>query len=217
MPQLVQDEPAVLERGAERLEREREVVAVAATVARQLSGAPVAHGQGLAVAHRSGGSPDDVRALGEVLAASVGGCAEGGRGCGGHGAPLVWHEVEPYDVRRQRLRIFLDAGPDADGGVRSFDVSGIAELVVAADSSFEPPALPPASERAAPVEVVLEVPDSSAAEHRLVDGWEGRVVGRPGTAGCGWPDFRRSEAHDGGPPSVSAGQGVVSPPETQIL
>ena len=89
------------------------------------------------------------------------------------------HEVEPYDVRRQRVRIFLDAGPDADVGVRSFDVSGIAEVVVAEDSSFEPPALPPAAERSARVEVVLEVPDSSAAEHRLVDGWDARVVGPP--------------------------------------
>jgi predicted DNA-binding transcriptional regulator YafY len=84
------------------------------------------------------------------------------------------HDVEPYDVRRRRLRMFLDAGPGS-----SFDVSGIAGLVVDERSSFQPRALPPATERAAPVEVVLEVPDRSAAEHRLVDGWGALVVGPP--------------------------------------
>ena len=87
------------------------------------------------------------------------------------------HDVQPYDVRRQRQRLFLDAGPDAAG--RSFDVSGIADLTVDEGSSFEPPVLPPAAEGAAPLEVVLEVPDRSAAEHRLVDGWGARVVGPP--------------------------------------
>jgi predicted DNA-binding transcriptional regulator YafY len=89
------------------------------------------------------------------------------------------HTVEPYDVRRHRERMFLDAGPDADAGFRSFDVSGIAEVVVDSTSSFPSPVLPPASVRAAPVQVLLEVPDRSAAENRLVDGWGARVVGPP--------------------------------------
>ena len=85
-------------------------------------------------------------------------------------------DVEPYEVRRSRLRLFLDAGP----GLQSFDVSGIVDLTVDEGSSFEPPVLPPPEGApAAPQEVVLEVPDESAAEHRLVDGWDARVVGPP--------------------------------------
>ncbi len=34
-------------------------------------------------------------------------------------------DVEPYDVRRHRARLFLDAGPDAEHGFRWFDVSGM--------------------------------------------------------------------------------------------
>jgi predicted DNA-binding transcriptional regulator YafY len=89
------------------------------------------------------------------------------------------HAVEPYDVRRHRERMFLDAGPDADVGFRSFDVSGMAEVVIDGASTFEPPVLPPASVRAAPIQVVLEVPDRSPAEDRLVDGWAARVLGPP--------------------------------------
>jgi hypothetical protein len=75
--------------------------------------------------------------------------------------------------------MFLDAGPDADVGFRSFDVSGMAEVVIDGASTFEPPVLPPASVRAAPISVVLEVPDRSPVEDRLVDGWAARVLGPP--------------------------------------
>ena len=89
----------------------------------------------------------------------------------------TWPEVEPYDVRRSRSRLFLDAGPAPEPGFRSFDVSGIAELEVGAASSYDPPQLPPASGRGAPLEVVLEVPHGSPARGRLVDGWGAAPVG----------------------------------------
>ncbi len=91
----------------------------------------------------------------------------------------TWPDVEPYDVRRHRSRLFLDASPDPRDGFESFDVCGIAELEVDECASFEPPQLPPVAERAAPFEVVVEVPDGSPAEGRLVDGWDARVVGPP--------------------------------------
>ena len=89
----------------------------------------------------------------------------------------TWPQVEPYDVRRSRARLFLDAGPEPEGGFRSYDLSGIAELEVDEQSSFDPPALPPADERAAPFDVVVEVPAGSAAQGRLADGWGARVAG----------------------------------------
>lgn len=89
------------------------------------------------------------------------------------------HEVQPYDVRRLRQRIFLDAGTGPGGGVVTFDLSGISDVEVDDSASFESPELPPAQARAAPVEVVLEVPDGSPAEHRLRDGWGALIVGPP--------------------------------------
>lgn len=89
----------------------------------------------------------------------------------------TWPEVEPYDVRRARTRVFLDAGPDPDHGFRSFDVSGIDELEVLESSAFLVPELPPVSERGAPFEVVVEVPAGSPAHGRLVDGWGASPAG----------------------------------------
>ena len=89
-----------------------------------------------------------------------------------------WPEVQPYDVRRHRARLFLDAGPDPEHGFRSFDVSGIHELEVDPSTTFEPPPLPAPAARAAPFEVVVEVPHGSPAADRLVDGWHA-VAGQP--------------------------------------
>ena len=91
----------------------------------------------------------------------------------------TWPEVEPYDVRRSRTRVFLDAGPDPEHRFRSFDVSGISELEMGEQSSFVPPELPPASHRGAALEVVVEVPHRSAAQGRLVDGWGAAPAARP--------------------------------------
>ncbi len=91
----------------------------------------------------------------------------------------TWPEVEPYDVRRHRTRLFLDAGAEPQRGFQSFDVSGIAELEVEGCSTFDPPLHPPASERAAPFDVVVEAPTGSAGEGRLADGWGARVAGVP--------------------------------------
>jgi predicted DNA-binding transcriptional regulator YafY len=83
----------------------------------------------------------------------------------------TWPEVEPYDVRRSRTRVFLDAGPDHDERFRSFDVSGIDELEVLQPSAFDVPALPPWPDRGSALDVVMEVPAGSPAYGRLVDGW----------------------------------------------
>lgn len=85
-------------------------------------------------------------------------------------------EVEPYDVRRRRDRLVLDAGPEAGLGWRTFDVASISDLEVL-DQHFAPPLLPPRETRDQPLEVVLRVPADSGAERRLAVGWEGRVNG----------------------------------------
>ena len=90
-----------------------------------------------------------------------------------------WPEVEPYDVRRSRTRLFLDAGPDPGQVFRSFDVSGIDELEVLQPSAFDVPALSPWSERGSRLEVVVEVPAGSPAHGRLLDGWGATPAGRP--------------------------------------
>lgn len=90
-----------------------------------------------------------------------------------------WPEVEPYDVRRRRDRVVLDAGVPGQPH-RTYDVSSIAELEVGEPGSFVPPSLPPADRRDEPVRVLLRVPFDSAAERRLYDGWSGRVRRRVG-------------------------------------
>ncbi|MDP9434844.1 MAG: hypothetical protein M3P93_06465 [Actinomycetota bacterium] len=62
VPQLVLDEPAVLQRRAEGVERRGEVAEAAAGVAGQLPVAPVAQRQVLVVADPTSRPPDDVRA-----------------------------------------------------------------------------------------------------------------------------------------------------------
>lgn len=129
----------------------------------------------------------------------------------------TWPEVEPYDVRRSRSRLFLDAGPEPAHGFRSYDLSGIAELEVDEQSSFDVPALPPASERAAPFDVIVEVPAGSPAQGRLADGWGARVAGA-GQDGCIRLRFDLDRPHAEtrlGVLLLQLGPGcaVVSPPE----
>ena len=82
-------------------------------------------------------------------------------------------DAEPYDLRRQRDRLVLDAG--TDGGLIGYDVSGITEVEIL-DVSFDPPVLPPLEARTARVPVVLRVPAYSAEETRIEKGWGGVVV-----------------------------------------
>lgn len=82
-------------------------------------------------------------------------------------------ELEPYDLRRQRDRLVLDAG--RDGALGAYDVSGLSDLEVL-DRSFEPPVLPPRDSRTPRVPVVLRVPAYSGEESRLESGWSGVVV-----------------------------------------
>lgn len=80
-------------------------------------------------------------------------------------------EADPYDVRRQRDRLVLDAGPE----LVTYDLDGISELEVL-DASFEVPDLPAREDRYRGVEVVLRVTDQ-VAERWLLEGWGGTVVG----------------------------------------
>lgn len=80
--------------------------------------------------------------------------------------------VEPYDLRRQRDRVVLDAG--RAGELTSYDVSGLSEVEVLG-SSFTPPLLPPRDARTGKVAVVLRVPAYSAEESRLEAGWDAVV------------------------------------------
>ncbi|MCU1536572.1 MAG: hypothetical protein JWP82_923, partial [Humibacillus sp.] len=90
-----------------------------------------------------------------------------------------WPEVEPYDVRRRRDRVVLDAGVPGEPH-RTYDVSAVAELEAGELDAFNPVDLPPADRRDEPVRVVLRVPFDSTAERRLYDGWAGRVHRRVG-------------------------------------
>ncbi len=80
-------------------------------------------------------------------------------------------EVEPYDVRRQRDRLVLDAGSE----LTAYDLDGISELEVL-EATFTLPDLPPREQRYRGVEVVLRVTDVTL-ERWLLEGWSGRVVG----------------------------------------
>ena len=130
----------------------------------------------------------------------------------------TWPEVEPYDVRRSRTRVFLDAGPDPDQGFRSFDVSGIDELEVLQPSAFDVPTLPPRSERGAALEVVVEVPRrltrARTARRRL--GRRSRRTAVP-TAGSGFASTSTSSTPPRGWACCSCSSAraarVVSPPE----
>lgn len=86
-------------------------------------------------------------------------------------------QVEPYDVRRRRDRLVLDAGASRGLPWRTFDVSSISELEVLDGAVGPRPALPDRAQRDAPVQVVVRVPERSAAERRLTAGWDGRVTG----------------------------------------
>lgn len=88
--------------------------------------------------------------------------------------------VEPYDVRRHRDRLVLDAGPEPGIGYRTFDLSGIGDLKVL-DVPFEPPALPPRGERDHRIPAVVRVPkDDEQVERWLLQGWHGSVLGPTG-------------------------------------
>lgn len=82
-------------------------------------------------------------------------------------------ETEPYDLRRQRDRLVLDAG--VCGVLVSYDVSAISEVELL-EASFEPPVLAPREARTARVPVVLRVPAYSGEEKRIETGWGGLVV-----------------------------------------
>lgn len=83
-------------------------------------------------------------------------------------------EVEPYDVRRRRDRLVLDAGAP----LATYDVSGISELVVVSEpDAFTPADLPPREQRTPSVHVVLAVDGHSRQEGWLLGGWGGRVLG----------------------------------------
>jgi predicted DNA-binding transcriptional regulator YafY len=125
--------------------------------------------------------------------------------------------VEPYDVRRHRERLVLDAGPEPGVGYRTFDLSGVSELQIGADG-FEPPALPARDQRDGRIPVVLRIPkDDESADKRLTRGWRGRVVG---PAADGMVDIRIEL--DAGTASsrlgvlllqLGPGCSVVTPPE----
>jgi predicted DNA-binding transcriptional regulator YafY len=87
------------------------------------------------------------------------------------------YEVEPYDVRRRRDRLVLDAGPP----VATYDVTGVSELAVVSEpDAFTAPDLPPREERTPLVQVVLRVDGHSRQEGWLLGGWSGRVLGPTG-------------------------------------
>jgi predicted DNA-binding transcriptional regulator YafY len=88
--------------------------------------------------------------------------------------------VEPYDLRRHRDRVYLDAGPEPSTGFRTYDVTGISDLAVDDDTGFDPPPLPSREVRERPTPVVLRVPAYSGAERRLLTAWRGRVQDRAG-------------------------------------
>jgi hypothetical protein len=90
--------------------------------------------------------------------------------------------VEPYDVRRRRDRLVLDAGPDPVEVYRVYDVASISDLETVGDrDAFEPPELPPRDHRERALDVVLRVLADSPAFARLRDGWSGTVVATHGT------------------------------------
>ena len=86
-------------------------------------------------------------------------------------------QVSPYDLRRQRDRLVLDAGVGRI--LLTFDVGGISELE-RVDAAYEPLDLPPVSERTPRVPVVLRVPYGSRADSWLCDSWDGLVQDRVG-------------------------------------
>jgi predicted DNA-binding transcriptional regulator YafY len=90
--------------------------------------------------------------------------------------------VEPYDVRRRRDRLVLDAGPDPVEVYRIYDVASMSDVeTVGEPDAFEPPELPPREQRERALDVVLRVPADSPAFVRLRDGWGGAVVATRGS------------------------------------
>jgi predicted DNA-binding transcriptional regulator YafY len=86
-------------------------------------------------------------------------------------------EVEPYDVRRRRDRLVLDAGTP----ISTYDVTGVSELEIVSDpDAFSPRDLPPREQRTPTVQVVLTVDGHSRQEDWLLGGWGGRVLGPTG-------------------------------------
>ena len=89
--------------------------------------------------------------------------------------------VEPYDVRRRRDRLVLDAGPDDAEGYRIYDIASMSDVTLVGETdAFEPPSLPPRDQRERAMEVVLRVPADSPAFVRLRDGWAGELVTQRG-------------------------------------
>lgn len=129
-------------------------------------------------------------------------------------------EVEPYEVRRRRDRLVLDAC--GAGGRCTYDLGGISEVVeVGEPGAVVLPDAAPDRDRSAQVEVVLRVPAYSSQENWLLSGWDGRVVG---PAGDGDDDVRIHIDGESGDPDVAHRLGVlllqlgsavrvVSPPE----
>jgi predicted DNA-binding transcriptional regulator YafY len=112
-------------------------------------------------------------------------------------------EVEPYDLRRQRDRLVLDAG--LDGAVTAFDVAGISEVELL-DGTFEPPVLPAREQRVSRVPVVLRAPKHSVVERRILNGWSGTVVGPAGPEAV---DIRIDLDGDASDPAVAERLGVL--------
>lgn len=86
-------------------------------------------------------------------------------------------QVSPYDVRRRRDRLVLDAGSGTE--LLTFDLGQVSDLVVV-DAPYQPMALPPVSERTPRVPVTIRVPLGSNADSWLCDAWGGLVQGRAG-------------------------------------
>lgn len=111
--------------------------------------------------------------------------------------------VEPYDLRRQRDRLVLDAGQDSQ--LTSYDVAGISEVDVL-EEGFEPPLLPARDERTPRVPVVLRIPTGPRIEDWLLRGWDARVLGPVGNDQL---DVRLELDGDATDPGVASRLGVL--------
>lgn len=114
-------------------------------------------------------------------------------------------EVEPYDVRRRRDRLVLDAAGSA--GRCTYDLGGISELVeVGEPGAFAVPDQPQRGHDRHRVEVVLRVPAHSSQENWLFSGWGGQVVR---AVGNGEDEVRIQLEGDAGDPDVAHRLGVL--------